>query len=184
MKNFISKTGQFMVKKSWQVMSEKIGEEKKVDWEKELYQPVVVKIPDEKIRIPEKVHWSKKEILALPGHVHGGGFSRVIDTPSVILHSHIEEMKAKTTTTIHRHSECLIYIISGKGQSEIQGKKIEWEAGSLIYIPPWAWHRHWNPGPDSVWFLAICPSRLLIKLLGFDITEDRGDKVYSEVKQL
>jgi len=45
----------------------------------------------------------------------------------------------------HRHYyESMIYVIKGRGYSIVEGVKVEWEAGDVIYVPPWAWHQHYN----------------------------------------
>ncbi|MGR3173864.1 MAG: cupin domain-containing protein [Candidatus Scalindua sp.] len=55
------------------------------------------------------------------------------------------------TSGNHRHYyESLIYIISGKGYSVVEGNKVEWESGDIIYAPPWSWHQHFNTDPDKV----------------------------------
>ena len=43
----------------------------------------------------------------------------------------------------HRHTvEAIIYIIEGYGHSIIDGKRYDWEAGDVISVPQFAWHRH------------------------------------------
>ncbi|HEU4572331.1 MAG TPA: cupin domain-containing protein, partial [Candidatus Limnocylindrales bacterium] len=45
----------------------------------------------------------------------------------------------------HRHGgEAWLYVISGKGHSEIDGVDYPWEAGDLIVVDHWAWHQHFN----------------------------------------
>ena len=54
------------------------------------------------------------------------------------------------TSGNHRHYyESLIYIIKGKGYSVVEGNKVEWESGDIIYAPPWSWHQHFNTDPDN-----------------------------------
>jgi quercetin dioxygenase-like cupin family protein len=45
----------------------------------------------------------------------------------------------------HRHGgEAWLYVISGRGHSEIDGVDYPWEAGDLIVVDHWAWHQHFN----------------------------------------
>lgn len=45
----------------------------------------------------------------------------------------------------HRHGgEAWLYVISGRGHSEIDGVSYPWEAGDLIVVDHWAWHQHFN----------------------------------------
>lgn len=63
----------------------------------------------------------------------------------------------------HRHYyESMIYIIQGKGYSIVEGVKVEWEAGDVVYVPPWAWHQHFNTNPDKeVRYIASTNAPLL-----------------------
>lgn len=45
----------------------------------------------------------------------------------------------------HRHGgEAWLYVISGRGHSEIDGVDHPWEAGDLIIVDHWVWHQHFN----------------------------------------
>lgn len=45
----------------------------------------------------------------------------------------------------HRHGgEAWLYVVSGRGHSEIDGVDQPWEAGDLIVVDHWAWHQHFN----------------------------------------
>ncbi len=45
----------------------------------------------------------------------------------------------------HRHGgEAWLYVVSGRGHSEIDGVDYPWEAGDLIVVDHWAWHQHFN----------------------------------------
>ncbi|HEV2010496.1 MAG TPA: cupin domain-containing protein [Candidatus Limnocylindria bacterium] len=45
----------------------------------------------------------------------------------------------------HRHGgEAWLYVVSGRGHSEVDGQSHEWEAGDLIVVDHWAWHQHFN----------------------------------------
>lgn len=45
----------------------------------------------------------------------------------------------------HRHGgEAFLYVVSGRGHSEIDGAEHPWEAGDLIVVDHFAWHQHFN----------------------------------------
>lgn len=45
----------------------------------------------------------------------------------------------------HRHGgEAWLYVISGRGHTEIDGVPHPWEAGDLVVVDHWAWHQHFN----------------------------------------
>ena len=70
--------------------------------------------------------------------------------PSHTISMNVGVVVAGGTSGNHRHYyESLIYIIKGKGYSVVEGNKVEWESGDIIYAPPWSWHQHFNPDPDN-----------------------------------
>jgi hypothetical protein len=45
----------------------------------------------------------------------------------------------------HRHGgEAWLYVVSGRGHTEIDGVDYPWEAGDLVVVDHWAWHQHFN----------------------------------------
>ncbi|MGR3302252.1 MAG: cupin domain-containing protein [Candidatus Scalindua sp.] len=78
------------------------------------------------------------------------------------------------TSGNHRHYyESLIYIISGKGYSVVEGNKVEWESGDIIYAPPWSWHQHFNTDPDNeVRYVAYTNAPLLQNVGGIARREE------------
>lgn len=46
----------------------------------------------------------------------------------------------------HAHLEAVVYVLEGKGYTEMQGAKADWEGGDVLYVPPAMWeHEHYNP---------------------------------------
>jgi quercetin dioxygenase-like cupin family protein len=78
------------------------------------------------------------------------------------------------TSGNHRHYyESLIYIIKGNGYSVVEGNKVEWEAGDIIYAPPWSWHQHFNTDPDNeVRYVAYTNAPLLQNVGGIARREE------------
>ena len=62
-----------------------------------------------------------------------------------------EEMEYSGKQLGHRHTvEAVIYIHQGHGYSVIDGVKYLWEAGDLICVPVFAWHRHHNESQEDL----------------------------------
>lgn len=51
----------------------------------------------------------------------------------------------------HRHGgEAWLYVVEGRGHSEIDGVEHPWEAGDLVVVDHWAWHQHFNSDPSQL----------------------------------
>lgn len=51
----------------------------------------------------------------------------------------------------HRHTvEAVIYFLKGRGHSIIDGKRYDWQAGDLLCVPMFSWHRHINDTEEEV----------------------------------
>ena len=56
----------------------------------------------------------------------------------------------------HKHLEAVVYAIEGEGYTDMQGKRIAWQAGDVLYVPPAMWeHQHINENPNSITQLRI-----------------------------
>jgi mannose-6-phosphate isomerase-like protein (cupin superfamily) len=56
----------------------------------------------------------------------------------------------------HKHLEAVVYAIEGEGYTEMQGKRIPWKAGDVLYVPPAMWeHQHMNDNPNPIKQLRI-----------------------------
>ncbi len=66
-----------------------------------------------------------------------------------------EEMEFTGWKLGHRHTvEAVIYILQGRGYSVIDGIEYPWEAGDMICVPVFAWHRHHNESDEDLLYLA------------------------------
>ncbi len=85
----------------------------------------------------------------------------------------------------HKHLEAVVYAVEGRGYTEMQGQRVAWEAGDVLYVPPAMWeHQHMNDNPNPIkqirigfgiraWFTAIWPE-------GFTSTriyDDQGNPI-------
>ncbi len=94
--------------------------------------------------------------------------------PSHTASMNVGVVVAGGTSGNHRHYyESLIYIIKGNGYSVVEDNKVEWEAGDIIYAPPWSWHQHFNTDPDNeVRYVAYTNAPLLQNVGGIARREE------------
>jgi len=113
--------------------------------------------------------------------------AREVELPMRTINIHIGELRPGASTRLHKHhNEAVIYIIKGKGYSEVQGRRYDWEAGDFLYMPSMCWHRHVNEGAESVLYMGITNKRML-DWLAMDRKVEAGihvstDEVEEEIK--
>ena len=88
--------------------------------------------------------------------------AREVELPMRTINIHIGELRPGAATRLHKHhNEAAIYIIKGKGYSEVQGRRYDWETGDFLYMPSMCWHRHVNEGTEPVLYMGITNKRML-----------------------
>lgn len=98
-----------------------------------------------------------------------------LKAPSKTLSCSIGELAPGGKTSNHRHAyEALMYIISGKGYSLIEGQRFEWEAGDSLYTPPWCWHQHCAAEDSSVQYITSTNMPLLASMGQTVMREEEG----------
>ena len=79
----------------------------------------------------------------------------------------IQMLDPNKQTEEHRHtSSQLYYAVEGSGVSEVEGEKLEWEAGDFFVIPNWSWHRHKNASGQNPAVLFSTTDRPLHEMIG------------------
>jgi len=59
--------------------------------------------------------------------------------------TNIFEEAPRTRSHRHTHTEAMLYVLEGKGYSEIDGQRYDWEAGDAVHVPPrMTLHEHFN----------------------------------------
>lgn len=98
-----------------------------------------------------------------------------VDLPSKNVSMTIGGLLPDQITNRHRHTyETVLYVIEGTGWTEIEGERIEWQAGDAVYIPSWAWHRHKNvSSTESAKYIA-CENAPQLQNLGVALREEEG----------
>ncbi len=65
----------------------------------------------------------------------------------------LSRLRAGEETVEHRRTANQIYhVVSGHGVTQAGGRELTWEAGDLIVVPGWTWHRHQSASSDAVLF--------------------------------
>lgn len=59
--------------------------------------------------------------------------------------TNIFEEAPRSRSHRHTHTEAFLYVLEGRGYSEIDGARHDWEAGDAVHVPPrMTWHEHFN----------------------------------------
>jgi quercetin dioxygenase-like cupin family protein len=59
--------------------------------------------------------------------------------------TNIFEETAHSSSHKHAHTEAMLYVLEGRGYSEVDGARYEWEAGDAVHVPPrMTVHEHFN----------------------------------------
>ncbi|HEY7064588.1 MAG TPA: cupin domain-containing protein [Chloroflexota bacterium] len=86
---------------------------------------------------------------------------RETNTPAAVLNWNVFIHDIHTHSGKHRHQGGLvIYVLEGEGYTEVNGERIEWEAGDLLLlpiVPGGVEHKHFNrkPGQNAKWIAFI-----------------------------
>ncbi|MBO0748437.1 MAG: cupin domain-containing protein, partial [Acidimicrobiaceae bacterium] len=100
-------------------------------------------------RLPTVIKPDQAELVYSPGRrmfrgVYAGADG---DRPTRVLDATLHEVPPGATSTVHRHSwDAIMFVIDGRGWTEIDGQRIEWRSWDTLHLPTWAWHRHGNDG--------------------------------------
>lgn len=98
-----------------------------------------------------------------------------VDLPSKNVSMTIGGLLPAQLTNRHRHTyETVLYVIEGKGWTEVEDQRIEWEAGDAVYIPSWAWHRHQNMSDSEPAKYVACENAPQLQNLGVALREEEG----------
>ncbi|GHE44480.1 cupin domain-containing protein [Sphingobacterium griseoflavum] len=101
-----------------------------------------------------------------------------VDLPSKNVSMTIGGLLPGQLTNRHRHTyETVLYVLEGRGYTEIEDTLVEWEQGDAVYIPSWAWHRHRNLSDDNPAKYIACENAPQLQNLGVALREEAGRDV-------
>jgi quercetin dioxygenase-like cupin family protein len=96
------------------------------------------------------------------------------DAPTRTLDALVHEVDPGATTTVHRHSwDATMFVVGGRGWTEVDGMRHEWRPWDALHLPAWAWHRHGNDGSKPARFLSFS-SEPLMESLDLALLEEGG----------
>ncbi|MBL0912103.1 MAG: cupin domain-containing protein [Bacteroidia bacterium] len=98
-----------------------------------------------------------------------------VDLPTQNVSMTIGGLLPGQLTNRHRHTyETVLYVLEGKGYTEIEDEKVEWQAGDAVYIPSWAWHCHQNLSNSEPARYIACENAPQLQNLGVALREEEG----------
>ncbi len=98
------------------------------------------------------------------------------DRPTKNLDATLHELPPATITPIHRHSwDAIMFVESGSGWTEIDGRRIDWQPWDTLHLPSWAWHRHGNDHPERPAVFHTWSVQPMLEQFGAAILEEGGD---------
>lgn len=97
------------------------------------------------------------------------------------LHSFIGEILPGQKTGKHRHtSEAIMLGMEGKGYTEIEGKRYDWNKGEFLLLPPMVWHQHFNASETETFRYYATSNYPLTESLGIAYIEVEEAGSHSE----
>lgn len=98
-----------------------------------------------------------------------------VNLPSKNISMTLVVLEPGQLTELVRHTyEVILYILEGKGYTEIEGEEVEWQSGDALYIPNWAWHCHQNLDMNHTAKFIACDNYLQLHQLGLALKEVEG----------
>ncbi|TKA70414.1 hypothetical protein B0A49_06212 [Cryomyces minteri] len=88
--------------------------------------------------------------------------------------------KGTSSPSVRETASSVYHVISGRGYSEIEGKKYEWKQGDTFCVPSWHKYQHFTDGSETV-YLYRFDDKPMLKSLGFYRVE--GEDIESLVSE-
>ncbi|MGH3355190.1 MAG: hypothetical protein ACRDOJ_04785, partial [Nocardioidaceae bacterium] len=80
---------------------------------------------------------------AAPGVSRGSYIGADAGRPTRLVDCDVYSLDAGAATVSHRQSwDVVLFVVSGTGWSEIEGRRFTWRPWDALYVPHWAAHRH------------------------------------------
>jgi gentisate 1,2-dioxygenase len=115
----------------------------------------------------------KSDWKHLPVKETAEGFRVYFEFPSYTLDAHLTKLPPGGRSHKHRHlDEAIIIILKGKGYSLIEGKRVDWAEGDVLFISKWVWHQHFADSSTVVEYFAVTNQPLLENLGKLNLTEE------------
>ena len=91
----------------------------------------------------------------------------------------IQMLRPGERLTAHRHTgSAVYYVVDGRGETIIDGRRFAWGKGDIFVLPSWALHEHANTAPTQPAVLFSIQDRPVLEALGLyreeEFTENGG----------
>ena len=104
-----------------------------------------------------------------------------VDLPTKNVSLTIGGLLPGQVTNRHRHTyETVLYVLEGRGSTQIEDQKVSWQAGDAVYIPSWAWHCHENESSTDPARYIACENAPQLQNLGVALREEEGRDLPAE----
>ncbi len=99
-----------------------------------------------------KLEWEDQNGIYIGGLVSQDlGFdNRIIEVDCHIYPSH-------SHSCTHKHNEAIIIVLRGQGYSILDGERIDWAPGDVLYVGAGVWHQHHVTSDEPAMAIAIKP---------------------------
>ena len=85
----------------------------------------------------------------------------------------IAEIPPGDHTGRHRHfNEAMIYILEGRGHTDIEGDRYDWAESDVVSVPVYSWHQHFNDDPGRPVRYLGYTNLPLLRAMGLNKLED------------
>lgn len=126
-------------------------------------------LPESLVTHSSDAEWLESDVTGNPSRI-----GVLLELPTRSFDLYLQEIPLGEASDLQRHPhESIHYVTAGSGYSEIGVATAEWRAGDFVYTPPWAWHRHYNTGDDTVKILLI-ENTPLVDYVGLARRESAG----------
>lgn len=105
----------------------------------------------------EVVRPSDVEVVpVVPGVKRGCYLGTDAGRPTRLLDCTLHRLESGAATTGHRHSwDVMVFVVSGTGWTEIDGRRVSWRPWDAVHLPSWAAHRHGTDDPRGAQLLSF-----------------------------
>lgn len=96
--------------------------------------------------------------------------------PTRSIDCRIVEVPAGGRTSTHRHSyDAIMFVLSGRGYTLIDGERYDWEPWDALHLPAWSWHQHGNRDAHAPARYLAFTTAPLMELFNLLAVEELGD---------
>lgn len=107
------------------------------------------------VKITKKFVVKQNEVKLAKAYDEKGYRKGLYDFPNSIVSWGLTEIDPKVKGPFHRQlHEATHFILEGKGYSIINGKRINWEKGDVVFVPLHSWHAQGNEGAAKVRYVT------------------------------